>query len=107
MTLYHRTSRESAKQIQADGFRDGVGNYLTENSHSGVWLSNVPLDENEGASGDVLLEITVSLTEADVSKYEWAEEGKGYREFLIPAELLNPSMQMRIVEDRADQNPLC
>lgn len=105
MILYHRTDPESAKQIQAHGFRDGVGYHGTTSEHSGVWLSNVPLDENEGAFGDVLLEITVSLTEAEVSEYEWVEEGKGYREFQIPAELINPTMQIRVVEDRADWNP--
>jgi hypothetical protein len=105
MILYHRTNHESAKQIQAHGFRDGVGRYVTTNTYSGVWLSNVPLDENEGVAGDVLLEITVSLTETEVSEYEWVEEGKEYRQFLIPVKLINPSMQIRVIEDRADWNP--
>lgn len=81
------------------GFRDGTGNYLTENTHSGVWLSNEPLDENSGASGDTLLEVTTEMTQSEITQYEWVEEDKGFREFLIPAAEINRRMKIRIVED--------
>ena len=87
MTVYHRTTRESADAILAGGFRDGRGRYLTEHEYTGVWVSDVPLDINEGAEGDVLLAIEV--TPEAVDPFEWAEEGKTYREFLVPASILN------------------
>jgi hypothetical protein len=43
----------------------------------------VPLDVNEGAEGDTLLRIDLSMPESDIADYEWIEEGKPYREWLI------------------------
>ncbi|MBR0914888.1 hypothetical protein [Bradyrhizobium japonicum] len=87
MILYHRTSAAIAERILCDGFRDGVGTYMTSDEHSGVWLSNVPLDVNEGAPGDTLLRL--ELPEQIIASYEWIEKGKPYREWLIPAQLIN------------------
>jgi hypothetical protein len=91
--LYHRTDQEAAAQILKYGFRDGKGTYMTKQEHSGVWLSNVPLDENEGAFGDVLLEL--DLPDEKLTPYEWIEEGKPYREFLVPAGSLPNSKSSR------------
>jgi hypothetical protein len=87
MKLYHRTGIEAARAILCDGFRDGRGTYLTVHEHEGVWLSDCPLDENEGAEGPVLFSIKMSVSE--VRPFEWVEDGKGYREFLVPAALVN------------------
>jgi len=83
MRLFHR--RPAAVEILRDGFRDGCGSHLTEGQHRGVWLSSVPLDANEGAKGDDLLEL--HLPEDIVADYEWIEPA--YREFLVPAEIVN------------------
>lgn len=85
MRLFHRTS--SGQQITQGGFRDGRGTYLTSKVWDGVWLSDVPLDLDEGAEGDDLL--LIEMPENVVEKYEWVEDGKTYREFLIPAEVVN------------------
>jgi hypothetical protein len=65
MRLYHRTTSLKATAIVANGFHDGTG-YLTEQEWSGVWLSDRPLDCNEGLScdADVLLEGNVTLPES-------------------------------------------
>ncbi len=50
MTFYHRTN--AAESILKEGFRDNNG--LVGAFHlgiEGVFLSNVPLDSNEGAEG--------------------------------------------------------
>jgi hypothetical protein len=99
MILYHRTDPQAAQSILREGFRDSTGNYLTTNIYSGVWLSNVPLDENEGAFGDILLEVTLEITESEIGQYEWIEQGKPYREFLVPAAQINARMKIRVVED--------
>ncbi len=86
-TYYHRTSVAAAKCILREGFRDGCGTYLTDQLLSGVWISDRPLDASEGATGEVLLKIEVP---ADlVRDYEWREDGKPYREFMVPADTLN------------------
>jgi hypothetical protein len=72
------------------GFRDSTGYYLTATKHTGVWVSNEPLSSNEGANGDTLLEVTLSAPKlmSTLKNYEWIESGKPYREWLIPAKVL-------------------
>lgn len=94
MKVYHRTYH--AKEILVEGFRDATGYYLTTNLYTGVWFSNRPLDINEGADGDTLL--TIDIPESALTYYEWVEEGKPYREFLIPASLANQYGPPTIVE---------
>ena len=96
---FHRTTVRAAAAILKGGFKDGMGRYLTVHVSSGVWISNVPLNENEGAEGDVLL--TVEVPRKLIEPYEWVEEGKGYREFLVPAKVLN--MHGRIVRIQQDE----
>ena len=50
-------------------------------------MSDRPLDNSEGASGETLLQIEVE--EPLIAAYEWVKEGKPYREWLIPATVLN------------------
>jgi hypothetical protein len=68
--------------------------------HSGVWLSNIPLDENEGAKGDVLLRIDL---DTDVARFEWIEDGKPYREWLIPASIVNTGTVRHVTSDEEDE----
>ncbi len=97
MIFYHRTTKRAAKRILTHGFRDGVGKYLTMHVYKGVWISNVPLDVNEGACGDTLLE--VQCDGRHVAKYEWIEEQKPYREWLVPAGLLNRIARIRELDE--------
>src|SRR5262245_58725355 len=85
MILFHRTN--VAEQILAEGFRDGTGAYLTDQEYTGVWFSDRPLDANEGAWGHTFL--TVELPDELIADCEWIEEGKPYREWLIPAGIVN------------------
>ena len=57
MKFYHRTTREAADAILVHGFQDAEGPYMTANIHRGVWISDMPLDVNEGAKGEVLLAV--------------------------------------------------
>jgi hypothetical protein len=102
MRLFHRTNPQAAASILQEGFLDGTGTYGTSRNRSGVFLSSEPLDENDGACGDILLEVNLHMTEAELARYEWVEEGKWYREFFVPAAEINPRMTARIVEDRRE-----
>lgn len=94
--FYHRTTREAAYAILRKGFREGTGTYLTRKVWRGVWICDVPLDANEGAKGDILLEVLIPIEL--VKPYEWVEEGKSYREFLVPARILNAHATVRLSE---------
>lgn len=94
---FHRTTAAATEAILAHGFRDGRGRYMTNTEHEGVWLSDRPLDVHEGAEGDTLL--AVEVPSDLVEPYEWIEEGKGYREFLVPAALLNAQGKVTIADE--------
>lgn len=83
---FHRTP--AADAILAGGFRDATGSYLLEDmTLTGVFISDRPLDENEGAKGDHLLVVELPAG-VDLDDYELVEDGKAYREWCVPAELL-------------------
>jgi len=60
LLVFHRTSQAAADQILRSGFRDHTARYLTEREWTGVWVSDRPLDNSEGASGETLLQIEVA-----------------------------------------------
>ena len=70
---------------------------MTAHEFSGVWVSDTPLDANEGAWGRFV--ISLDVPDAELEPYEWVEDAKRYREFLVPAELLN-GRPLDVVEDR-------
>lgn len=43
----------------------------------------------EGAGGDILFRVTLSVGNRVLQKYEWIEEWKSYREWHLPAALVN------------------
>jgi hypothetical protein len=93
MVLYHRTN--AADDILRDGFRDGEGSYMSDVILRGVWLSAVPLGDEEGARGNQVLE--VDLPDALAIEHEVVEEGRQFREFLVPADLLNRQGRARLL----------
>jgi hypothetical protein len=99
MKLFRRVTTEEANRILTVGFEDKAGTYLTNQKRTGVFVSTRPLDCNEGVplAAIVLLEIRLAMLEADISDYEWTEEGKSYREWQLPAAMLNSYATVRVV----------
>jgi hypothetical protein len=102
--LYHRTTNAAAQEILRAGFRDATGTYMTTSLHTGVWLSDMPLDINEGAGSgepdDVLLRVDLTV---DVTSFEWIQD-IGYREFLVPADLINGHSTVRVVGEDEEED---
>lgn len=100
MQLFHCTSTRAASAIQADGFRDTEGSYgLATLTLRGVFVSDVPLDSNDfGGDDDVLLAIELDLTDDESADYELVEDMKPYREWCIPAAVLNARGRTRLVD---------
>ncbi len=96
MLMFHWTRREVAQAILKDGFRDGIGTYMTNREHRGVWLTDTEDDPSQGVCGDTCLKVTLDLAEENIAGYEWIQEGFGYREWLVPAELLNANMKVEV-----------
>ena len=96
MKLYHRT--HNADAILRDGVHDKEGSYGMEDfTLRGVFVSDKPLGIQEGAGGNKLLEVTLPDDCCDLSYYELVEEGKPYREWCIPAEIINRHGTLRFV----------
>jgi len=111
MRLFHRTHKEAATSILRDGFKDRTDPTGTNHGFfsqipeiKAVRFNDVPLDGNEGRL--LLLEIpdkVVQQLDATVRMGLWGrsslvvrsnvpevvEEGKFWREYIIPAEVAN------------------
>jgi hypothetical protein len=95
MIFYHRTSASEA--ILREGFRDRNGLVGAHYAGiEGVFLADRPLDCNEGAKGDDLLEIKLP-DDLDISDYELIEDEKPYREWCVPAELIKQHGEVRLM----------
>ena len=90
MIVYHATrDQESVTAILEHGFKDASDTYLTSTERSGIWLSDQPLlAGNGGLNGDEPL-LRLEIPESTLSEYEWIEDGKSYREWLVPADIVN------------------
>lgn len=86
MRLFHITSIANAEAILKEGFRDATGYYITDQEWSGVWVVSEPEEQHLTASSTLF---AIEVPEDVINEFEWAEEGKPNREWLIPAALLN------------------
>jgi hypothetical protein len=85
MKLFHPTRH--AAEILRDGFGEETGTYLTPTDYSGVWLFDRPPDDQAGdVDPDVIMEL--EIPEDVVAPFEWLV-GRPYREFLMPARIVN------------------
>ena len=101
MKVYHATTKDSAHKICSDGFRDATETYLTANEYTGVWVSNWPMNDGD-MMGQFDACFEIDIDDKLLANYEWIEDFKPYREWLVPADILNKSGTTReITEDEA------
>jgi hypothetical protein len=105
MIFFHRTTPEAAYSILGGGFVDQAGDYGWGISVTGVWLSDVPVGSQEGASEGALLLVDLNATEDEVAEYEIVPERREgtYRDWLMPAAFINAKANTRYAtEDEED-----
>lgn len=95
--LYHCTTAEKARSIAASGFNNSEEYFLNNRLWSGVWLSSRPLDHNEGG-GDTVVIVKLDLPVCDLARWEWTAEGRSYREWLVPAQIINRSATVEVLD---------
>lgn len=99
MIVYHRTP--AGASILQEGFRDGEGTYgLAPGLVRGVFVSNLPADVSEGAKGKDLLRIQIE--DAGLERFEIIDAAghSAFREWCIPAAILNrDSVLIEVVDD--------
>jgi hypothetical protein len=96
MIFYHQT--DTAEAILRYGFRDQERFRLGKLLLSGVFISDIPTAGGAGENGNQVLKITLP-DGCDISDYELIEEGKHYREWCVPSELINLLGQVNLFED--------
>jgi hypothetical protein len=101
--LYHRTAGSVARRIMEEGFRSGVGTYLTGRTMRGTFLSSRPVDVNEGATGTALIGVEIEL--ARIADRELTEPGQPWREWCVPASILNRYGKRRLMEPGDENEP--
>ena len=73
--------------ILEHGFWDATGSYMMVGIElTGVWISDEPLNANEGFNVVLTIDLSDSV---DLTEYEIIEELKPYREWCVPAGILN------------------
>ncbi len=93
--LFHVTSATGAAAILKEGFADDRGRYSSSSEWQGVWLRDDPGLRPD--AGEAILVVDIDLEEsALIHEYEWIGERKAYREFLLPAELVNRLAEVRL-----------
>jgi hypothetical protein len=97
LSFYHRTSSENACVIVESGFQNSTGYLFGNRAWTGVWLTSRPLDRKEGAETDTLLKVKLDVSERELGRWEWTGERRCFREWLIPAALINRRMTAEIV----------
>jgi hypothetical protein len=63
-----------------------------------VFLADAPVDANEGAAGDQVLEVALPDS-LDLGDFELVEEGESYREWCVPAAVINQLGTVRLLTD--------
>ena len=96
MKVYHITQAENAVEILAGGFHDGTGTSLSGSVHKGVWVSDQLLVLLSGIDLDDIACFEIKVLEEWLIRHESIQEGKGYREFLVPAIELNNFPRRRL-----------
>ena len=102
MRLFHIANKANTEVILKDGFRDVMGYHNAGQEWTGVWVSSEPLGWSQRQYlNNANTIFAIEIPEDVISEFEWVEEGKLIREWLIPARLLN-SYGLPVVADDYD-----
>jgi hypothetical protein len=65
-----------------------------------VWLGNQPMEVNEGAKGDQVMRVELD-DDVDLDDFEVVVEGSPYREWCVPAALINEHATVTLMSESA------
>ena len=103
--FYHRTNADNGRAIVDSGFKNSSGYFMNNRIWTGVWLSSIPVDSEPLVAGDTLLMVKLDIDERELSRWEWAGEGRSSREWLLPAPIVNCRATVEMV-DQLDVSPV-
>ena len=96
---YAALENRAARAILTEGFHNACGTYGMLIVLEGIFVSDRPIDCNEGAKGDALLSIELAASENELADFEIVEDGKTWREWIVPAKLLNAGRRSLLMDE--------
>lgn len=89
MRVYHTTAQPD--EVLRFGFRESVGTLSSGRQWAGVWLTDRPMESGDAAylHGATL---ELDIPEEVLDPYEWKENDKPYRSFLVPAHIADEAL---------------
>ncbi|MFQ6047495.1 MAG: hypothetical protein ACE5PT_14245 [Gemmatimonadales bacterium] len=104
MLLYHKTTIGRARDILTNGFEDEKWRFEERDARIekqlkvlGVWLTDRPLEDEEGPQGDAVIEVDLALDQEMLAAYELEGMLEGARLWVAPAQLVNAHANARIL----------
>ncbi|HWP35931.1 MAG TPA: hypothetical protein VNL18_00110 [Gemmatimonadales bacterium] len=104
MILFHRTTIGEARSIVEQGFRDSEWDFGLRDaktgedvSITGVWLADRALGEEDGLSGDALLEVDLDVADEELQSFELQGLLWNGRFWVAPADFVNKHGKTRIL----------
>lgn len=104
LNLYHRTTISDARAIVQNGFENQKWRFEHEEVISevknalGVWLSDRPLDGEDGPPGDAMLEVVMDASEESLELFQLDGVVWEAKLWIVPAELVNARSTVRIFQ---------
>jgi len=99
MKVYHMARAGNAPDIETRGFRGPPGRYLTDSLHNGVRVSDRPLLAESEIESEPTVCFEIAVPDKVLLSREWTEPRKGYREFLVPAAVLNRFRRRKLSDE--------
>lgn len=101
--LFHRTTIGDARAVVKRGFVDERWNFGVQDPRTGaelkvagVWLSDRPLQQDEGPPGDAVLEVLLDAAEEELEPFALHTTLWEARLWVVPAALINRRGAVRI-----------
>jgi hypothetical protein len=100
MRLFHRTP--SSPQILREGFRDGSGTYGLGSVQTGVWFSDQPIKAHLQPGALLAIDVPDEVAAPyEVHRCERFRRQWNWREFFMPAEVVNKYGPAQVIGDTA------
>ncbi len=104
LNLYHRTTIGNARAIVQNGFENQKWRFEHEDTSGevkkalGVWLSDRPLEGEDGPPGDAILEVVMDASEESLELFQLEGVVWEAQLWIVPAEIVNARSTVRILQ---------
>jgi hypothetical protein len=98
METFHSTTLDVAGSIAEQGFPNVTAGPLTRAPGTGVWLTERPVMSGDGL-GRMDAWFEIAIDESLLLPFEWMEPGMAYRQWIVPADIINEHGLVRSLDE--------